>query len=250
MARIVFINPVGGDDFDQPVNDFLQEYKREDTELEVCSLPRGPFHLEYHYYEALIGPDLLKIIREYDEKGFDAAVIGCFYDPFLREAREIVTGMNVTAPAEASMMLASSLANRFSIIVGRDKWIPKMEENVYHYGYQKQLASFRSVGLGVLEFHENEELTEKRLMEEAKKARDEDQAEAIILGCTIQFGFFKKLQQILEIPVIDVVQASFKYAELLADLNNQLGWKHSKNIGYEAPPSEEIKSWRLDDIYN
>jgi allantoin racemase len=36
----------------------------------------------------------------------------------------------VTAPAEASMHIAVTLGQRFSIIVGRTKWIPLMRENV------------------------------------------------------------------------------------------------------------------------
>ncbi len=240
MGKIVFINPVGSSDFDQPVRKFLLDYKRQETELEVISLEKGPPHLEYHSYEALIGPELLELIRAYDRQNYAAAVIGCFYDPFLREAREVSRQMNVTAPAEASMLLASSLANKFSIIVGRDKWIPKMEENVHQYGYKNKLASFRSVGLGVLDFHQDEELTASRLLAEAKAARDQDKAEAIILGCTIQFGFYQKMQRELNIPVIDAVLSSFKYAELLADVKESMHWTPSKVYGFEAPPETDF----------
>ena len=87
--KILWINPVGTADFDAPIGEFLSGAKTPGTEIDVVSLPRGPLHLEYHYYEALILADTLHEIRRAELAGYDAAVIGCFYDPGLREAREL-----------------------------------------------------------------------------------------------------------------------------------------------------------------
>ena len=245
MSKILFINPVGHTDFDAPIERYLNQYKREKTTVEVKSLSRGPHHLEYHYYEALIGPEMLQMIKAYEEKGYDAAVIGCFYDPFLHEAREIVEKMVVTAPAEAALHIAATLGNKFSIIVGRKKHIPVMEENVIKYGFKDKLASFKDLEMGVLDFQQEVKETEKRIMEKARAALEEDLAEVILLGCTIQFGFFAELQQKLGVPVIDAVLAPFKYAEFLVELKNKFNWQHSKIYGYEKPPVDEMEKWGL-----
>jgi len=121
--RILFINPFKGEIFDQPIKAFIEKEKRSDTDVEVVSLKRGPEHLEYHYYEALTLVDTLKTIKHAEKEGYDAAVIGCFYDPGLREAREITNSIVITAPAEAAMHIATTLGHQFSIIVGREKWI-------------------------------------------------------------------------------------------------------------------------------
>jgi allantoin racemase len=247
--KILFINPVGHSDWDNAVKDYLEETKNEDTEVQVVSLKKGPHHLEYHYYEALIGVELLHTIKQAENEGFDGAVIGCFYDPFLREAREICQRMVITAPAESALHLATVLGDNFSIIVGRKKWIPVMKGNVYKYGFGEKLASFRSLELGVLDFHADESLTESRLIDEAKKAVTEDRAESIILGCTMQFGFYKKLQEILGVPVIDAVLAPFKYAEHLVDVRDRVGWLPSKAGGLETPPVREIEEWHLEEQY-
>ncbi|MEE9491705.1 MAG: hypothetical protein V3V80_05335 [Dehalococcoidia bacterium] len=42
--------------------------------------------------------------------------------------------MVITAPCEASTHIASTLGDKFSIIVGRRKCIPEMMENVTRYG--------------------------------------------------------------------------------------------------------------------
>ncbi|MFW6304391.1 MAG: aspartate/glutamate racemase family protein, partial [Candidatus Saliniplasma sp.] len=187
--------------------------------------------------------------KESDEEGIDAAIIGCFYDPGLETAREISENMVIVGPAESSMNIASTYGHKFSIIVGRKKWIPQMENNVVKYGYKDRLASFRSLGLGVLDFHEDTDNTSQIIKEEAKKAVEEDNAEVIILGCTRQFGFYKELQDEIGVPVIDTILAPFKYAELSADLKNRFGWKQSKVGGYESPPKEEIDLWNLSEEY-
>ena len=52
---------------------------------------------------ALVLAESLHIIKQAEKDGFDAAVMGCFYDPGLHDAREIVEDMVITAPAETCM---------------------------------------------------------------------------------------------------------------------------------------------------
>lgn len=248
--KIIWINPFGNSNFDQPIKDYLNQGKGQSTEIETISFERGPHHVEYHYYESLLLLDILHTVRRKEKEGYDAAIIGCFYDPGLREAREITQRMVVIAPAQASMHIASTLGNSFSIIVGRNKWIPAMQENVVKYGFKDRLASFKSVDLGVLDFHQDPDKTTKRLIAAAREAVEKDRAEVIILGCTIQFGFYRELQDMLGVPVIDAVLAPLKYAEFLIEIRNRFGWGHSKKYGYESPPLDEIKSWRIAEQYN
>ncbi|MBS3781539.1 MAG: hydantoin racemase [Candidatus Thermoplasmatota archaeon] len=250
--RWIIAHPLREDDSDKELMKILNDCKQKDTEVEVISLEegkKGPQHLEYHFYEDIVLPSMLKNIKEADEEGYDASVIGCFYELGLETSREISEDMIVIGPAESSMNIATTYGHKFSIIVGRKKWIPQMKNNVIKYGYKDRLASFRSVGLGVLDFHEDEEKTRKMITEEAKKAVEEDNAEVIILGCTRQFGFYKKLQKELGVPVIDTVIAPFKYAEFLTELNNRFEWKQSKVGGYETPPKEEMGKWDLEEQY-
>jgi len=249
MSKILFIDPVGTDLFDQPIQEFLETAKAPETELDVVSLKRGPMHLEYHYYEALILADTLHVVRQAELDGYDAAVIGCFYDPGLHEAREITDRLVVTAPAEAAMHIATTLGHTFSILVGRKKWIPKMHENVVKYGFSDQLASFKSLDMGVYDFQKDPKETARRMRAAAKEAVEKDGAEVIILGCTIEFGFYKELQEEFQVPVIDAVLAPLKYAEFLVDLRDRFGWSHSKVYGYQSPPRDEIESWKLEEQY-
>jgi allantoin racemase len=247
--RILYIDPVGVEVVGEGLR-YLMEQKREGTDLTMVNLPRGPEHLEYRYYEALVLVDILHLIKEADSQGFDAAVIGCFYDVGLQAAREVAERMVVVAPCEASAHIAATLGDTFSIIVGRRKWIPEMMENVVRYGMKERLASFKSVDLGVLEFHQDEEETARRFREVGREAVERDGAEVLILGCTATYGFYRELQEELAVPVIDSMIAAFKAAEFAAELKNRLGWIHSKIGAYESPPPEELSAWRLEEQYD
>lgn len=243
MSRILYIAPVNvaGDFLERDLEDAI----RPENELTVLGFSRGPRHVEYHYYETLVLPDVVHTIVEAERLGYDAAVIGCFYDLGLQEGREVAARMIVTAPCEASCLLAASLGATFSIIVGRRKWIPQMRNTVLAYGLQTRLASFRALDLGVLDYHADEAETERRFVDAGRRAIDEDGAEVIILGCTASSGFHAQLQETLGVPVIDPAIAALKQAEQLVELRDRFGWSHAKIGGYESPPSAEIAAWRL-----
>jgi len=246
VTRILWINPIGTDKFDQAIRIELERVKHPDTQLEVRSFDRGPQHLEYQSYEALVVPDILSHVVEAEREGFGAAVIGCFYDTGLRAARELAGRMNVVAPCEAAVHIAATLGDRFSVIVGRRKWVPEMRDNVVRYGFGERLASFKVVDLGVHEFQEDRDLTHRRLTDAAREAISADGAEVIVLGCTIEYGFFQQLQEDVGAPVVDATVAPFKYAELMADIA-ALGWRPSKVGGYASPPARELEAFGLAD---
>lgn len=247
--RILWINPIGTTDYDQPLQEWLNSYKEADTTVDVISLDRGPHHLEYYYYDALVLVDVLHAVKRAEREGYEAAVIGCFYDPGLREAREISTSISVTALEEASLLTAAALGRRFSVLVGRKKFIPQMEENSVRYGLGERVASFESLEMGVEDFQQDKGETARRIEEIGRKAIRDHLAEVLILGCGFQFGFFLELQRKLGVPVIDPNLAALMQAELLVRMRQRLGWGHSKAYEYETPKPEEIARWGLSEQY-
>ncbi len=243
--KILWINPVGTGDFDGIIGKMLKETAEAGTEVDVVSLPKGrPMHLEYHSYESIVTPDIVSLVYHLSP-AYDGVVIGCFYDVGLREAREVSGKAVVTAPCLSTMTFAANLGNSFSILVGRKKWIPKMEENVRLYGYGEKLASMRPLELGVYDFQADVNKTASIMLEEGRRAVEEDNAEVLILGCTIEFGFHEKMQDKLGVPVIDAVAAPFKLAEMLCSSAALFHWYPSRKWGSERPPKDEIDAWGL-----
>ena len=246
--KVVFLNPVGTSDYDQFFADMIQEHKYPDTEVHVTSLNPNVgaiTNLEYRTYEAIVTADTIRATHQAAQEGFDALIIGCFYDTALHDAREISGDMVVIAPCHASIEIALTLANNFSVIVGQRKWVNQMQNTVHDYGYGEKLMSFRDVGMNVVEFQQDHDCTRERLISESRKAIMEDYAESLILGCTLETGFYKELQAELGVPVIDPSIAALKTAEHAALLKRDFGWKPSRKWGSEAPPAKEVAEFGL-----
>lgn len=242
-TRILYVNPVAYPDLDEPIKLIIGDMKLDNTEVEIVSFNTAKVtpHLEYRTYEAFIIPDVVRIARYAAEQKFDAAVIGCFYDPGLDAAREISGDTVIVGPCQASVQIAANICNRFSVIVGQYKWIEQMEERVRAYGYIRNLASMRSIDISVPDLQKDCNFTAQRIIEEGRKAIEEDHAEALILGCTSVFGLYEVIQKELGVPVIDPLTASFKMAEYLGGLKRQFGWSPSRAWSNMPPPEAEIE---------
>lgn len=238
--RLLYIDPVGADSLDPGLYDAMLVAKRPETEIELVALPHGrPHHVEYHSYEAQCIADVVRITW-HEAPSFDGIIIGCFYDLGLREAREVSGSAPVVAPCHASSAIAATLAQRFSVLVGRQKWISKMHENLVLYGHGERLASFRTMGMGVRDFQVDHELTCERMLEAGRAAIEKDGAEALILGCTAEYGFYRQMQEELGVPVLDPVLSALKTAEMMAEAALRFDWLPSRVGGSEGPPVDEV----------
>ena len=253
--KVMYLNPVGNADYDQVFADMAKTYKYPGTAVDVVSMnpasvPPKMTNLEFRTYEAFIIRDTVEAARYASKNGYDAMVIGCFYDPALEDAREISSNAAVVAPCQAACEAALNLANNFSVIIGQTKWEDQMRKAVYHYGYQDKLASFQAIGVGVEDFHKDPDATKALLEAAAIEAVELHKAESIILGCTLEVGFFKELQERLRnvfpgnIPVIDCSIAALKAAENVA-LAMKVGWNPSRVWGMRPPPESELQAFGI-----
>lgn len=253
--KVMYLNPIGNPDYDQVFADMAKDYKYPATAVDVTSMnpasvPPKMNNLEYRTYEAFIVRDTVEAARYAANNGYDALVIGCFYDPALEDAREISGTTAVVAPCQASCEVALNLANSFSVIIGKTKWEDQMRQAVYNYGYKDKLASFQAIGMRVEDFHKDPAETKTLLEAAAVEAVELHKAESIILGCTLEVGFFKVLQESLgnifagNIPVIDCSIAALKAGENAA-LAKHLGWNPSRMWGMEPPPESELAAFGI-----
>jgi len=204
-----------------------------ETEIDSVGIEKGPSSIESRYDEILAIPEIVKRAKEAEKEGVDACVVNCFADPGVRASREVVK-MLVIGPCEASLLVASALCDKFSVITVLKNVVGPIEENAKIYGVSDKLVSVRAVDIPVHELHREEEKTAKALFEEGKKALEEDGAEAIILGCTGMTGMAEKLSKELGVPVIDPLPTAVKFAETLV----ALGHSHSK-LAFPMPPEKK-----------
>lgn len=242
--KIMYLSPVAASEGHCEIfAEMARGNKLPNTEVHVTALPEseGRFsHIEFRAYEAWVTRSIIRAARAAAREGFDGFAIGCFYDTALHDAREISGAMIVTAPCAASCEIAASLCNRFGVIVGRQKWVHQMQSTVHTLGHRDRLAGFYPVGMGVDEFQADHTETARRLIEIGRHAVERDHAEALILGCTMEVGFYREVEHELGVPVIDPSIAALKRAKYATVLKQQCGWVPSRRWSFEAPSEEEM----------
>jgi allantoin racemase len=240
MAEILWVNPVGTDAFDEDTSRLIEAVRSPEHTARIRHLDEGPPHLEYHLYEHEAFGGMLELMREAEAESCGAGIIGCFYDGGLRELREALV-MPVVGMAEASILLAVTLGHRFSVIVGRRKWIPKMTDNIVLLGLERRLASFRSVEMGIPEVAADPHEFLDRVLEEGIRGVEEDGAEVIVLSEITSPEFWARAANDLPVPFVDPGVACWKWAELAADIYERVGLTHAKAFGYETPPRSHAR---------
>lgn len=174
----------------------------------------APLSIEGFSDEALAVPSLLEQIKEAEAKGAQATVIACFDDPGLDAAREVAKGP-VIGICQAAVQAAMVLAKRFSIVTTLPRSVPAIEDLVHRYGASQHCRRVRCIDLPVLALESQPEEAFNLLVAEIARARDEDGAEAVILGCAGMSEMTEALSEATGVVVIDGVVVAVKQAEAL-----------------------------------
>lgn len=221
--------------------EFLESHRAELTDefpdIEVVSLSAGPESLEDFLDEVASGPDTVRLVKEAEEKGFDAVAISCFCNPAIDACRSVVS-IPVVGAGIASLLIASSLGERIAVVTVLEGTIPSIEHFVKVLGLTN-VVSLRASSIGVLEIEKDREKTLSALLRESLAAIEEDKADVIALGCTGMAGIDKALMEEFkkrgyDIPVIDPARAAIRWAEMLV----KLGLSSSK-VRYRLSPPKK-----------
>jgi len=205
------------------------------TEITVVDTEDGPFSIESAYEEMLSVPGALKGIQRAEADGYDAVIIGCFGDPGLEAAREIVS-IPVIGPGEASLLLAAGLGHRFSVVTILDNVVAPQEFQAYKAGVRDKLASVVATNIPVLELMADPLASQRRVVESGQYAIDNHRADTLVLGCmTMSFlDVADEVARTLRVPVINAAKAALKAAEAQV----AMGLSHSKKA-FPFPPKQE-----------
>ena len=174
----------------------------------------APLSIEGFSDEALSVPSMLQKIVEAEARGAQATVIACFDDPGLDAAREVAKGP-VIGICQAGVQAAMVLAKRFSIVTTLPRSVPAIEDLVQRYGAGHHCRRVRCIDLPVLDIESDSQHAFSLLVAEIERARDEDGAEAVLLGCAGMSEMTEALSRATGVVVIDGVIVAVKFAEAL-----------------------------------
>ena len=175
-------------------------------------------------------PGLIEEIVKGEASGAQGFIIACFDDSGLEAARCAVGGP-VIGIGEAAFHVASLIAHRFSVVTTLSRSIAPIEANLVKYGLDRRCARVRACDVEVLALEDPASGARAKLSAEIERAKAEDGADAIVLGCAGMAELAAALALEHEIPVIDGVAAAVKLAEGLVGL----GLRTSKRGPYAKP---------------
>lgn len=239
------------------VRKVFQKVSRPDTEITIKSVEPGlnrAFDPRYAYFAFLNKREIIEKVIEADKEGYDAAIVGCFLDPGVREAREIVN-MPVMGLAEPTLLLACLLGYKFGIVTIKEpKLIPEMEIGLKLYGLEHRAIAnpIRMISTPSIEVFtkgmEEPGFVASDVLERSQSCVA-DGAEVVVIGCN-GLGPLCTLSNIVkveegDVPILDCVSVAIKMAETIIELNNRLGVPFiSRARMYASPKEKDMKRVR------
>ena len=207
--RIRIINPNSNEAVTRGIDAAVAPLRFADGPELVCStLPEGPFGIESQVdVESVVMP--LRRLVEADNAS-DAFVIACYSDPGLYVCRE-GTARPVFGIAECGVLTALARAGRFGVIAISARSIARHARYLRQMGVADRLAGERALEMSVAETASGDQTLE-RMIAVGRQLKEEDGAEAVVMGCAGMARHRAPLEQALGVPVIDPTQAAVTMA--------------------------------------
>jgi Asp/Glu/hydantoin racemase len=208
-GRIHVVNPNSNEAVTRGLDAALDPLRFTNGPEIVCStLAEGPFGIETQAdVESVVMP--LRRMVEADNSS-DAFVIACYSDPGLHVCRECTT-RPVFGIAECGVLTALAHAGRFGVIAISQRSIARHRRYLLQMGLTDRLAGERPLEMSVAETARGEKTLE-RIIDIGRQLKEEDGAEALVMGCAGMARHRSPLEKALGIPVIDPTQAAVTMA--------------------------------------
>lgn len=230
--HIRVINPNTTAEMTATIGQAAREIAMPGTRITATNPAHGPVSIESHFDEAISAVGVLEEIIAGEREQTDAYVIACFGDPGLQAAREL-TRAPVIGIAEAAFHMASLISTRFSVVTTLERTAIIAEHLLDQYGFHQHCRRVRAAEIPVLELEENADIALQRVIAECRRAKDEDNIGAIVLGCGGMAKLTERISNEVGLPVVEGVTSAVKLAEALVGL--RLGTSKHGDLAFPRP---------------
>ncbi len=208
MPRIRVVNPNSNEAVTRGIDEAVQPLRFAGGPEILCStLAEGPFGVETQEHVESVTLPLRRLVES--DNASDAFIIACYSDPGLHVCRE-GTARPVFGIAECGVLTALARAERFGVIAIKQRSIARHIRYLRQMGLMDRLAGERPLELSVAESASDSTLP--RMIEVGRALKEQDGANAIVMGCAGMARHRKPLEDALGIPVIDPTQAAVTMA--------------------------------------
>jgi allantoin racemase len=232
----------------------LNSIKRPDTEIHINGVDNGSMDLHYNAIVAInsFAPGgVLNKMMQAGEKGYDAVAIGCFLDPAMQEAREVLN-IPVFGLGETSMLAACMYGHKFSGVAFHSKQAQYYDRKAFEYGLASRHVPFGQLGIDFNEvqsaFTSPGQMRE-RFIKEARRLAEQG-AEVILAACATVNAIIRR-ENINEVDgalILDCNAVLLKMTEAMAELSRNIGLGASQRLLFQRPQRAAVEDWKR--IYN
>jgi Asp/Glu/hydantoin racemase len=214
VSTLLLINPNTTQSITDLVLRTARRFAHKSTKLRAVTGAFGPRYIASRVGYAIAGHAAVDALAN-DAARKDAVVLACFGDPGLAALKE-VSKVPVVGMAEASILQASAIGKRFSIVTGGERWKPMLEEFVAAQGMSARLASVRTVAPTGADIARNPKAAMVLLAKGCTACVRQDGADVVILGGAGLTGLAAKLRPSVDVPLLDGLACAIALAEGLA----------------------------------
>lgn len=209
------------------------------TEI-VALRPRlGADSVDCAFESYLAAVAVMSTVSAYDGP-YDAVVMAGFGEHGRDGLQELIEEP-VVEICEASAHVAMMIGRTYSVVTTLQRSVPAVEDRLRLAGLDDRCASVRASGMSTSDVDEDPARAVAAVVEQARRAVEEDHAEVICLGCAGMAGLEEAITSSLGVPVVDGVAAAVKLAEALVGL----GLRTSKVSTYAFPETKTMAGWPL-----
>ena len=221
----------------------IREFAEADTVVDVYFLEGVPADIEGYASKQFTELALLRALPRLEAEKYEAAVIGCCYDPGVLVGRELVD-MPIVGPLEASINLAAYTGRSYSILTDGPKVAAQLADQV-RLAQDSRCRGIHSLGIEPHLMSEDPPAVCRITESEVRRILQQDGSDVMVIGCTVigdclaDRGLVSSAGDSL--PIINPVLASIKAAEMLADLHRAGRYSVSRQ-GYYARTASSIEA--------
>lgn len=199
LRRILVINPNSSLSATKSIEASIAPLRLEGgPEIHVTRLEDGPSAIvKQADVESVVAPLAALVARE-DASAF---VLACFSDPGLSVVREAAGGRPVMGIGECGILHAMTLGRRFGIIALSDPSVIRQRRMIVEIGVSERYAGSIPVEAAPAEVMAGGAFT--HLLTAAKRLRDEQGADVLVLGCAGMAEQRRSLAEASGLPVVE-----------------------------------------------
>jgi len=233
--KILVVNPNAS----EVVTDVIETSARKKitdptTEIIMMKNPRGTRNIDCTLADYQSAWSVMQaIVHRVEEGDIDAVVIAGFGNLGIYAYRELLN-IPVVNLSEVAMTIGSTLGHRFTVLTTMRNNIPLIEDLVGLYQLKGRCASVRGIDINVERAATHREETLEKLKSEILEIVENDGAEVVVLGSAGLSGYSEELEELVNLPVLDPVSVTVKWAEMMVNT----GLKHSKKRKFVTPPQD------------